>query len=121
MTNFGFPFAEAHAKEIAKAREGFLPISEVSAKIKEMDERYADTYKAWEGAKAEAAEWRTKHDELHRQAGREQEMRESTIKEVQTRFDALKEMIFEHASKILGKFFDIWCSIVETAESPCIT
>ena len=120
MTNFDFPFAEAHAKEIAKAREGYLPIGEVSAKIKEMDERYAETYKAWESAKAKAAEWRTKHDELHRQAGREQEMRESTIKEVQTRFDAPKEVIFEHASKILGKFFNVCCSIGKSTESPCI-
>ena len=82
MTNFDSPFAEAHAKEIAKAREGYLPIGEVSAKIKELDERYAETYKAWEGAKADAVEWRTKHDEPSRKADREQEMRESTIKEV---------------------------------------
>ena len=47
-----------------------------------MEERYDKTYKAWEGAKAEAVEWRTKHDELSRKADREQAMRESTIKEV---------------------------------------
>ena len=106
MTDIDFPFAEAHAKEVAKAREGYLPTSEVHSKIKEMEERYDKTYKAWEGAKAEAAEWRTKHDEPSRKAEREQEMRESTIKEVQTRLDALKEVFFEHSRKILGKLFN---------------
>ena len=85
-----------------------------------MDERYAETYKAWEGAKADAAEWRTKHDELSRKADREQEMRESTIKEVQTRLDALKEVIFEHSRKILGKLFNFRCSISKSIKSPCI-
>ena len=86
-----------------------------------MDERYNKTYKAWEDAKAEAAEWRTKHDELKRQAELEKETRESTIKEVQTRYDDLENILLEHSRKILGKFFNFCCSIIKSIESPCIT
>jgi len=85
-----------------------------------MDERYNKTYKAWEGAKAEAAEWKAKHDEVKRQAELEKEMRESTIKEVQTRYDDLENVVFEHSRKILGKFFNFCCSISKSIESPCI-
>ena len=85
-----------------------------------MDERYDKTYKAWEGAKAEAAEWKTKYVELENKSKLEKEMRESMIKEVQTRYGALKEVIFEHSHKILGKFFNFCCSISKYIESPCI-
>ena len=85
-----------------------------------MDERYNKTYKAWEDAKAEAAEWKTKHDELKRRAEQEQEMRESTIKEVQTRYDDLEKVGSEQSRNILGKFFNFCCSISKSIESPCI-
>ena len=84
-----------------------------------MDKRYDKTYKALE-VKAEAAEWKAKYVELENKSKLEKEMRESTIKEVQTRHDALEEVVFEHSRKILGKFFNFCCSIIKSIESPCI-
>ena len=86
-----------------------------------MNKRYEETYKAWESSNAEAAEWKTKYDELKRAAAAEKEMRESTIKDVQTRYNDLEEVMLEHSRKILGKLFQSCCSIDNSVESPCVT
>ena len=110
-----------HAEELTKAREGYLPTSEVDAKIAEMNKRYDETYKSWESSKAEAAELKTQYDDLKRKADQEKEMRESTIKDVQTRYDDLEKLVLEHSHKILGKLFNFVAPIDNFIESPCVT
>ena len=110
-----------HAEELTKAREGYLPTSEVDAKIAEMNTRYDETYKSWESSKVEAAELKTKYDDLKLKADREKEMRESTIKDVQTRYNDLEKVVLEHSRKILGKLFNFVAPIDNFIESPCVT
>ena len=97
-----------------------MPTSEVDAKIAEMTKRYDETYKSWESSKVEAAELKTKYDDLKLKADREKEMRESTIKDVQTRYNDLEKVVLEHSHKIFGKLLNLCCSINNSMESPCV-
>ena len=74
LADRGVPYAELHAEELTKAREGYLPTSEVDAKIAEMTKRCDETYKSWESSKVEAAELKAKYDDLKLKADREKEM-----------------------------------------------
>ena len=113
-------FAETHADELTNARAGYLPIKEVHSKIKEMEDRYNTTYKACEGVKAEAAEWREKFSALELKKVKEQTAMESTITGLQTRHDALKKVVLEHCRRILGKYPHFFSLATERSESPSI-
>jgi hypothetical protein len=95
--------AGKHADELAKAHDGYLPTKEVHAKIKEMEDRYDTTCKAWEAAKTEATKWKEKYSVFELKMKKEQDAIESTITKVQSRHDSLEKVILEHYRRILGK------------------
>ena len=113
-------FAEKHADELANARAGYLPTKEVHSKIKEMEDRYNNTYKAWEEVKAEAAEWREKFSALELKKVKEQTAMESTITGLQTRHDALEKVVLEHCRQILSKYPHFFSLAAERSESPSV-